>query len=126
MTLGIAEIRKCVRCENPIDYRSKTGFCRNCWRVGSRRFYEKYNTTPVMSLLKADKDTPKELFDAYLTERELDIVKFLTQGLTPKEIACRLKLSVKTIWRELANAESHMITNRYNLVDKARRLGYLR
>lgn len=58
---------------------------------------------------------------AGLTKREAEIIALLAQGLTNREIAGHLVLSVKTIERHVANAYSKMeVHNRVEAATFAR------
>ena len=59
-----------------------------------------------------------------LSEREIDVVRFLSEGLTNQQIAERLSLSPHTIARHLANARGKL--GAANRAEAAARFGEMK
>jgi len=67
----------------------------------------------------------QELLDP-LSERELEVLRELTQGASNQEIADRLVIKVDTVKRHVSNILGKLgVSNRTQAVAQARRLGLL-
>jgi len=70
-------------------------------------------------------DVPMHLQDVYLTPREIDIVKLLSQGQTTKQVANTLGISPFTVFGTLTRATNRLNANKYNLVYYAHKMGVI-
>jgi DNA-binding NarL/FixJ family response regulator len=60
-------------------------------------FFCKYSMSVIAGKMRKNKNKPKNRISNELTDREIDIIKFISKGMTSKEIAERLDLSKHTI-----------------------------
>jgi len=63
---------------------------------------------------------------AYVTPRELEIIRLLALGKEPKVIAKELRLSIFSIFTLISRARRRLNSNKYDLVYRAHVMGLLR
>ncbi len=81
----------------------------------------------INGYLKASRPAPGEAAYGDLTDRERQVLKFIAEGKTSKEIAQALDLSVKTVITHRTNLMQKLgLHNRADLVRYAVRLGVIR
>ena len=69
---------------------------------------------------------PRATTSDTLSEREVEVLRFVSLGLGNREVGQRLYISEKTVKTHLSNILSKLeATNRTQAVDQARRLGFI-
>jgi LuxR family maltose regulon positive regulatory protein len=80
---------------------------------------------PMRTDLKSAEANQSELFEP-LSERELEVLQLIAEGLTNREIATRLYLSLNTVKAHTRNIYSKLgVHSRMQAVARARELGFL-
>lgn len=75
----------------------------------------------ILSLYEKQSDLAAEQPSVHLTERETQVLTLLSQGLTQREIAARLNLSVSSIKKHLESIYTKFcVNNKISAVQKAR------
>ncbi len=83
--------------------------------------------SPLPGRQRAGNQTNLSPFIQPLSDRELEVLRFIAQGLTNPEIATRLYLSVNTLRAHAANIYQKLdVHNRTEAVTRARQLGLLK
>ena len=74
-----------------------------------------------------DADAPDLFLAEALTERELDVLKVVAQGLSNREVAEHLDISHRTVSTHLSNVYSKLgVSTRTAAATRARRLGLIK
>ena len=88
-----------------------------------------FGTIPVEvpeKTLRTQQQSQESKWIEPLTDRELDVLRLVAEGLSRQEIAARLVLSLSTVKTHVRNIYSKLgVNNKMQAVAKARALGFL-